>query len=279
MNRPVAAHDTYRTDLAFIHDAGFGSVAVAAAEELLEHLSRAKVSQGTVIELGCGSGILSEKVIRAGFDVVGFDISAAMVRLARKRVPRGKFHVRSFVDARLPPAVAVVAIGEVFNYRFDAKHSERQLPALFRRVYDALAPGGIFLFDLAGSGRAGPAGLTRGFTETDDWTCMYEAAEDPSKRQLTAHHHHVSPAWCDLSSRSRSARVATRSAGDRFETVAWRWLSDEKAEALRVLRIPGGLDRVSGVQEVTHRRAGSRQSAVGNDVKRPRRRCARQEPS
>ncbi|HVU90196.1 MAG TPA: class I SAM-dependent methyltransferase [Pirellulales bacterium] len=181
----VIARDAYRADLAFIHDAGFGGLAHSAADELLGQLDRAKVTAGTVVELGCGSGILSEKVAQAGFDVVGFDISTAMVALARKRVPKGKFHARSFLGARLPRAVAVVAIGEVFNYLFDVKNSERRLSAFFRRVYDALTPAGLFLFDVAGPGRAGPAKVTRGFTETGDWTCLYEAAEDPLRRRLT----------------------------------------------------------------------------------------------
>ena len=77
----------YDTDLAFIHDAGFGHVACAASDELLDMLKRQKINAGTVVELGCGSGILSDRLAQAGFDVVGYDISPAMVELARKRVP------------------------------------------------------------------------------------------------------------------------------------------------------------------------------------------------
>lgn len=185
MTRTCRNTDAYRADLAFIHDAGFGSLALSAADELLAQLRRAKLSSGTLIDVGCGSGILSKKAAEAGFDVVGFDISSAMVALARSRVPTGNFQVSSFLNAKLPRAVAVVAIGEVFNYLFDAKNSEQRLLAVFRRVYQALAPGGLFLFDLAAPGRAGAAGITRGFTETQDWTCLYEAAENPTQRRLT----------------------------------------------------------------------------------------------
>ena len=35
-----------------------------------------------MIDLGCGSGILSRLVSEAGYDVLGLDISEAMVKLA-----------------------------------------------------------------------------------------------------------------------------------------------------------------------------------------------------
>ena len=54
--------DNYREDLAYIHDAGFGALARSAAPVLLEDLRRRGVDGGLVIDLGCGSGILSEAV-------------------------------------------------------------------------------------------------------------------------------------------------------------------------------------------------------------------------
>ncbi|MES1213695.1 MAG: class I SAM-dependent methyltransferase [Singulisphaera sp.] len=187
----ASSSDPYRADLAFIHDTGFGQLAEAAATELLARLRRAKLTTGTVIDLGCGSGTLSEKLAAAGYDVVGFDISPDMIELARKRVPQGTFHCLPLLSARLPRAVAVAAIGEVFNYLFDSRHSVAKLPGSFRRVHRALAPGGIFLFDMAGPGRSGKAGQVRAFTETSDWACLYAASEDRSRqilaRQITTY--------------------------------------------------------------------------------------------
>ena len=175
----------YGPDLAFVHDTGFGGLALAAAQELLAQLGQARQSAGTIIDLGCGSGILAEAVSAAGFSIVGFDISKAMIALARARVPRGEFHHESFLSARLPAAVAVVAIGEVFNYLFDRKNSDAQLQRVLRRVHRALVPGGILLFEIAGPGRAGPEGMRQGFTETEDWACLYKAEEDKAHKTLT----------------------------------------------------------------------------------------------
>jgi SAM-dependent methyltransferase len=69
--------DTYRDDLAHIHDAGFGHFARGAALLLLEELHRSRFERGLVIDLGCGSGILAEPLSARGFDILGIDLSAA----------------------------------------------------------------------------------------------------------------------------------------------------------------------------------------------------------
>lgn len=63
--------DSYRDDLAFIHDAGYGDLARSAAGVLLAELRRRRFERGLVIDLGCGSGILSEQLSLAGFEVLG----------------------------------------------------------------------------------------------------------------------------------------------------------------------------------------------------------------
>ena len=50
---------------------------------------------------------------------------------------------------------AVTAVGECLNYSFDAKNCLPALRRLFRRIFSALEAGGIFIFDVAGPGRAG----------------------------------------------------------------------------------------------------------------------------
>jgi len=165
MSQPVS--DGYRADLAYIHDVGFGNFAREAAPGLLDRLSRARAklpSGGTrlVVDLGCGSGLWSRALLDGGYDVLGFDISPAMIRLARARAPGGQFRCQSFLRARLPPCLAVTALGEVFNYLFDRSHSPRTMAALFARVYRALPPQGVFIFDVAVAGRV-PGGSRRRF--------------------------------------------------------------------------------------------------------------------
>ncbi len=177
--------DSYRDDLAYIHDAGFGFTARGAAPVLLEALRRAGTEGGLVIDLGCGSGILAGEVAAAGHDVLGIDISAAMLELARQRVPGGEFRQGSFVTAELPPCVAVTAVGEIFNYLFDDGNTRPALGKLLRRIHRALRPGGLLLFDVACPGRVPGAGPLRNYREGDDWAVLFTAEEDRKRALLT----------------------------------------------------------------------------------------------
>jgi SAM-dependent methyltransferase len=177
--------DAYREDLAYIHDAGFGQFARAAASVLLEALRRQGIGHGLVLDLGCGSGIMAGAVASAGYDVLGIDISEAMIALARKRVPRGQFRVESILSAELPPCVAVAAIGECLNYLFDASNTISKLNRLFRRIHAALAPGGLFLFDVAEPGRVPGAGPRRSYWEGEDWAVLVTSEEDRNSGVLT----------------------------------------------------------------------------------------------
>jgi SAM-dependent methyltransferase len=173
----------YRPDLAYIHDAGFGGFAENAAPWLLAQLRDHGLTDGLVIDLGCGSGIWARMLSMAGYGVLGYDISKAMVDMARTRVPAGEFHARPLLDAPLRRCVAVTAIGEIFNYRFDKRNTPQRLAGMFRRVYEALHDGGLFVFDVATPGRV-PEGTRRAYTEGPDWACLYEAAEDAGNRSL-----------------------------------------------------------------------------------------------
>src|SRR6516165_9773228 len=141
--------EAYREDLAFIHDAGFGRFARGAAALLLEALPREGFDRGLVVDLGCGSGILSEALAVRGFEILGMDLSAAFIALARKRVPSGLFRVESLLRAQLPHCVAVAAVGECVNYLFDEHHSWEGVRQVLGRAFGALEPGGLLLFDVA----------------------------------------------------------------------------------------------------------------------------------
>jgi SAM-dependent methyltransferase len=150
---------------------------------------------GRIVDLGCGSGILSESLSNAGYDVLGIDLSPDMLRIARRRAPRAVFRIAFFRiasvhRAELPEAIAIVAVGECLNYLFDDRADRRRpdplerLERLFRRVHGALLPGGIFLFDLAEPGRlAGRTSLEEHW-EGADWALLLNATEDKKRNLL-----------------------------------------------------------------------------------------------
>src|SRR5215213_9479134 len=166
----------YGEDLAYIHDVGHAEFALGAAPGILEILDRNGMHNGLVVDLGCGSGLWARELVEAGYRVLGIDISEAMIELSRNRVPEAEFRVGSLFEVEIPRCQAVTAVSEVLNYIFDAENEERGLGRLFRRVHDALVPGGVFV--LLGPGQVPPGIRTRGFRVGEDWAVLFEREED-----------------------------------------------------------------------------------------------------
>ena len=114
----------------------------------LRPLLRAARGGPPVLDLGCGSGLLTERIAAAGVPVLGIDGSRPMLARARRRCARHGRRVRlvagELAALRLAPVHGLaVACHDVMN------HLPR--PAVLRRmlagVRRALAPGGGFVFD------------------------------------------------------------------------------------------------------------------------------------
>ncbi len=165
----------YGRDLAYIHDVGFTEFSRRAApwlSRMIEGVGRGRLR---VVDLGCGTGMWAARLVAAGHDVVGIDFSAEMLRIARGRAKRARFVCGSMFRTRLPSCDVVTAISECVGYAADRMAGERQLARLFGRVYEALRPGGVFVFDIAVAGRVGDevVGCRRG----DDWMTVVRGRE------------------------------------------------------------------------------------------------------
>ena len=94
-----------------------------------------------MLDVGCGTGVLARELTLAGFDVLGFDASPAMIELARSTAPEARFEVASFETAELPSCDAIVAMGEVLSYG--------DIRTFIPRAAAALRRDGVLLFDVA----------------------------------------------------------------------------------------------------------------------------------
>ncbi len=101
---------------------------------------------GTVLDLGCGAGLVTADLTTRA-RVVGVDISAAQLELARRNAPAARFVRADMVDLAFAQGSfdAVVAFWTLI-------HVPREVHAsLFARVHGWLKPGGLFAGTL-GSG-------------------------------------------------------------------------------------------------------------------------------
>jgi SAM-dependent methyltransferase len=175
----------YSDDLAHIHHRGFTKLARSVAPELLSLLRRHGIRAAprratTIVEVGCGSGVLAARLVAAGYDVVGIDQSPAMIRIARATAPGARFRVARLERARLPPASAVVAVGEIVTY---VPGGLATLQRFFDRVRRALRPGGLFVFDFIES--ADRRTYRRRVFEGEEWKIILSASTDRAGRVLT----------------------------------------------------------------------------------------------
>ena len=95
----------YRRDLALVHHLGFGFHADACAPGVLALLEPVLARNGLVVEIGCGSGLLTRYLIDAGHRVIATDASPAMLDLARESpaTPRRSGDSRSPTTRSRPP--------------------------------------------------------------------------------------------------------------------------------------------------------------------------------
>lgn len=175
----------YKEDLAYIHDVGHSDYALKSAPGILEILAESDIREGLVVDLGCGSGVSALALTKAHYQVLGVDISECLVAIARTRVPNAEFRVESLFKFNIPFCNAVISIGECLNYLFDSDNNCQTLRQLFKRIYNALAPGGVFIFDIAEPGQVIEGNRIRSFTEGEGWIVLVEKEEDQEKSILS----------------------------------------------------------------------------------------------
>ncbi|MBO5336933.1 MAG: methyltransferase domain-containing protein [Lachnospiraceae bacterium] len=112
------------------------------AEDLLDS------ERNLVVDLGCGTGTLTELLYKLGYDMIGIDNSSEMLNVAmEKRGETGSeilYLLQDMRELELYSTVGtVVSVCDSVNYILE----EEELLETFSLVNNYLYPGGIFIFD------------------------------------------------------------------------------------------------------------------------------------
>lgn len=93
---------------------------------------------GPVVDVGCGTGVVTEHLTSLGLDLRGVDLSPGMLAMARKANPDVRFDVGSMTDLRLPEGYFTGLVAWYSIVHVPPKHR----PRVFASFERALAPGG-----------------------------------------------------------------------------------------------------------------------------------------
>ena len=118
------------------------------ADYVERHFRKPKRPVRSVVELACGTGSLAGLLARRGYSVTAVDLSPDMLAVAEQKC-RGldvTLLCQDMSRLDLPPGQtdAVICCLDSVNY----VTRPAALRRAFARVYKALAPGGLFLFDV-----------------------------------------------------------------------------------------------------------------------------------
>ena len=118
-------------------------------EHLIRDLKEYDITDGLICELGCGTGNVTTRLSKAGYDMIGADISDEMLDIARKKADKERqknilWICQDMTEFELYGTVrAVVSICDCMNYLLE----EEDLLKTFQLVNNYLDPDGIFIFD------------------------------------------------------------------------------------------------------------------------------------
>ncbi|MDO4945668.1 MAG: class I SAM-dependent methyltransferase [Ruminococcus sp.] len=128
--------EKYSSDFSFVHNYG---------NDLIGLIDTANVN--TVLDLGCGNGVLTNSLAEKGFSVIGIDGSKEMIKIARSHYPNIKFICSDATDFVLEKPVDAVFSNAVFHWIDKSSQS-----CMLKCVYQSLNSNGQFVFEMGGIG-------------------------------------------------------------------------------------------------------------------------------
>ena len=156
---------------------------------LCKILAQHGITDGPVLDLGCGTGKMTRLMSEQGYDMTGIDNAAEMLQIAAMEpgeVPI-LYLLQDMQDLELDGCVrAVYSVCDCVNYVLD----EEELQQAFSRVHEYLEEDGVFIFDVNTSYKYTKLLAENTFAESRDegcfiWDNYYDEGERINEYDLT----------------------------------------------------------------------------------------------
>lgn len=156
---------------------------------LCKILAQHGITDGPILDLGCGTGKMTRLMSEQGYDMTGIDNAAEMLQIAAMEpgeVPI-LYLLQDMQDLELDGCVrAVYSVCDCVNYVLD----EEELQQAFSRVHEYLEEDGAFIFDVNTSYKYTKLLAENTFAESRDegsfiWDNYYDEEERINEYDLT----------------------------------------------------------------------------------------------
>lgn len=156
---------------------------------LCKILAQHGITDGPILDLGCGTGKMTRLMSEQGYDMTGIDNAAEMLQIAAMEpgeVPI-LYLMQDMQDLELDGCVrAVYSVCDCVNYVLD----EEELQQAFSRVHEYLEEDGAFIFDVNTSYKYTKLLAENTFAESRDegsfiWDNYYDEEERINEYDLT----------------------------------------------------------------------------------------------
>jgi trans-aconitate methyltransferase len=99
----------------------------------------------SILDLGCGTGQLTEKIAQAGAEVMGVDHAPTMIEKARENYPHLRFDIADASNFQVDKPLDAVFSNAVL-------HWVKQADSAIASIHQSLKPGGRFVAEFGGKG-------------------------------------------------------------------------------------------------------------------------------
>lgn len=137
------------TDFAMVYDKFMDETPYEKwCENIVNELSNYDIKDGLVLELGCGTGSMTELLAARGYDMIGVDCAQEMLNIAYDKKEVSGYDIlylnQDMREFELYGTIrAVVSVCDSVNYLTEAE----DVVECFKLVNNYLDPKGIFFFD------------------------------------------------------------------------------------------------------------------------------------